>query len=363
MANKSRLSDSNAGLHNPNPNGKKKARILSNKAEANKRQHQQELDSMVVNYDDSLCRPLTDEAKSHTHDCVSAGQGKPVATFRDIAVCAADGTVKDNQYIVLQEKVGSGSFADVYKALYEGKTVAVKILKPANRIKQMTAFQREIDGLTLTGACSHTLDLVGFRKGPEFWIITNFVSGGTLHSRLWERKAPLVLGEVLDVAAQLASCMTYLHNLQPPLMHRDLSPFNLLFDKNDQLKLGDFGVSVSLDEDNEDSAKSYLSVNGHPYYRAPEVERNEPYGLPAEVYSFGSILYECMTGCLLTKEHACLSPEKRVEELMLLSRDPNALQFPYELWELLIRCWSIDPLARPTFVEILARLEEIRLGL
>jgi serine/threonine protein kinase len=359
MANKSRLSNS-GHQQNPNPNGKKKARLLTAEEEANKHRHQQVIDGLALNYDDSLCSPLVEGVRWDPNVCISSVQGKPIAVYRGITITSPDELALPNQQIILYEKVGSGSFADVYKASYNGQTVAVKILKSAEHSKQACAFYRELAGLKETRSCCHTLDLIGYRPAPDFWIITNFMTGGTLHSVLKERNGPLEFEEVLELALQLCSCMRELHGMCPPLMHRDLSPYNIMFDQNGQLKLGDFGVAVTLPEAYVDyHVHSFdLSVNGHPYYRAPEVERKQPYGLRAEVYSFGSILFECMTGYLFTNEIVAVEPEKRVEALLFASMQRADTWLA--LWKLIANCWGVDPLQRPTFADIFEGLVILR---
>ncbi|KAK8671215.1 hypothetical protein V6N13_037817 [Hibiscus sabdariffa] len=85
--------------------------------------------------------------------------------------------------------------------------------------------------------------------------------------------------------------MNYLHNCNPPIIHRDLKSSNLLVDKNWTVKVGDFGLSRLKHE-------TYLSTKngkGTPQWMAPEVLRSEPSDEKSDVYSFGVILWELAT--------------------------------------------------------------------
>ncbi|KAL6070828.1 Protein kinase domain-containing protein [Balamuthia mandrillaris] len=267
-----------------------------------------------------------------------------VSVYNNIEVCSPNGQTKFNQTVVLEEKLGSGCFSDVYKATWNGQLVAVKVLKQC--ANQQKTFERELAALRRTLGWSSTIQLLGFRSAPCFWIITNFMNQGTLASRIEQQRAtgkPFTTDQLLSVAVPLATTLHRLHSLSPPLLHRDLTPDNILF-HDDQLCLGDFGVAVSLyhnpSAQPEGALEACLSPNGHPDYRAPEVLSGS-YGLPAEVYSFASVL------------HAMVSAGSAS------TADVEALACPSWVKRLIGLCWA-EPKARPTFADILAFLDQVK---
>jgi len=102
----------------------------------------------------------------------------------------------------------------------------------------------------------------------------------------------LNLFERLDIAVQTARGISWLHNAQPSIIHRDLKTANLLYDAEGRIKVCDFGLSQSL-------ITQYLQDNnfarGSPLYMAPEVMRGEPFTEKIDIYSFGLIIWELIT--------------------------------------------------------------------
>ena len=84
-------------------------------------------------------------------------------------------------------------------------------------------------------------------------LVTEYLSGGTLHSAIHSRKAfnyaALTEREVLKYALDICRGMEYLHSLSPPMLHRDLKPANFLLDDHGTVKLADFGLGRELAAD------------------------------------------------------------------------------------------------------------------
>ncbi|GAU10175.1 hypothetical protein TSUD_420120, partial [Trifolium subterraneum] len=101
--------------------------------------------------------------------------------------------------------------------------------------------------------------------------------------------------ERLNIAIDAARGLDYLHNgCKPPIMHRDLKPSNILLDENMHAKIADFGLSRAFDND----ADSHLSTRpaGTPGYIDPEYRRTGNTNKNNDIYSFGVILFELITG-------------------------------------------------------------------
>lgn len=87
--------------------------------------------------------------------------------------------------------------------------------------------------------------------------------------------------------------MQFLHELSPPIVHRDLKPANLLLTSNYDVKVCDFGLSKIISR----CSQSYMTTQsrhtvGTPHYAAPELLKNERFGVKVDVWSFGVVLWE-----------------------------------------------------------------------
>lgn len=96
---------------------------------------------------------------------------------------------------------------------------------------------------------------------------------------------------------------------------------------------------------------------------AAEVNEGHAYSLSAEVYNFGSVLYECMTGVVLLAQEPQVLPRSPGTEALRRSAERRGGGFPDELWCLQAACWARDPRKRPSFAALLDRLTALQLAL
>lgn len=134
------------------------------------------------------------------------------------------------------------------------------------------------------------------RKPPVFCIITEFLSGGSLRAFLHklERKA-LPLKKLIAVSLDIARGMEYVHS--QGVIHRDLKPENILFDEDFHLKIADFGIACEAA-----SCDSLAEDPGTYRWMAPEMIKHKVYGRKVDVYSFGLVLWEMVTGTIPYEE-------------------------------------------------------------
>jgi serine/threonine protein kinase len=135
------------------------------------------------------------------------------------------------------------------------------------------------------------MQLVGaWKKPPVYCIITEYLSGGSLRSFLHrQEKRSLPLKKVISVALEVARGMEYIHS--QGVIHRDLKPENILFDQDNCVKIVDFGISC------EAAYCDVLEEDPGTYrWMAPEMIRHKKYGYKVDVYSFGLLLWEMISG-------------------------------------------------------------------
>ncbi|XP_060963078.1 serine/threonine-protein kinase STY46 isoform X3 [Cannabis sativa] len=184
-------------------------------------------------------------------------------------------------------------------------------------------------------------------KPPSLCIITEFMSGGSLYDFL-KQSGVLPLQFLLRVAIDVSNGMNYLH--QNNIIHRDLKAANLLMDENGVVKVSDFGVARVQPESGVMTAET-----GTYRWMAPEVIEHRPYDQKADVFSFGIMLWELLTGKLpyenLTPLQAAVGVvHKGLRPTIHEHTDPI-------LVELMESCWQKEPSLRPPFSEILEILQ------
>ncbi|XP_020575671.1 serine/threonine-protein kinase STY46-like [Phalaenopsis equestris] len=154
--------------------------------------------------------------------------------------------------------------------------------------------------------------------------------------------------------------MAYLHNEPNVIIHRDLKPRNvLLVNSNaDHLKVGDFGLSKLIKVQNSNDVYKMTGETGSYRYMAPEVFKHRKYDKKVDVFSFAMILYEMLEGDPPLANYEPYEAAKFVAE----GHRPTfrAKGYTPELRELTEHCWAADMNRRPSFLEILKKLEKIK---
>ncbi|XP_045602321.1 serine/threonine-protein kinase ULK3 [Procambarus clarkii] len=202
-------------------------------------------------------------------------------------------TPKVPEYI-FAEKIGSGSFADVYKAFKKGKTrevAAIKCVLKSNLSK--TALDNLISEIKILKELKHEhiVEMKDFIWDDRFiYIIMEYCSGGDLSNFVKSRRR---LSETVcqRFLQQLASALKYMR--EKKVSHFDLKPSNILLTSrnNPVLKIGDFGLAQHMPEDDTN-----CTIKGSPLYMAPEIVLKRQYDAKVDIWSVGVILYECLFG-------------------------------------------------------------------
>ncbi|KAH1092828.1 hypothetical protein GLYMA_14G026700v4 [Glycine max] len=247
-------------------------------------------------------------------------------------------------------------------ALWRGIQVAVKTLGEElfTDDDKVKAFHYE---LTLLEKIRHP-NVVQFlgavTQSTPMMIVTEYLPQGDLGAYL-KRKGALKPVTAVKFALDIARGMNYLHEHKPEaIIHRDLEPSNILRDDSGHLKVADFGVSKLLKVAKmvkEDKPVASLDTSWR--YVAPEVYRNEEYDTNVDVFSFALILQEMIEGC----PPFFAKPENEVPKAYVENERPPFRASPklyaYGLKQLIEECWDEKPYRRPTFRQIIGRLEDI----
>ncbi|OVA08866.1 Protein kinase domain [Macleaya cordata] len=257
----------------------------------------------------------------------------------------------DAKLLKFENKVGSGSFGDLYKGTYRTQEVAIKVLKPERINADMQReFAQEVyimrkvrhkNVVQFIGACT---------RPPSLCIVTEFMSGGSVYDFLHKQKGIFKLPSLLKVAIDVSKGMNYLH--QNKIIHRDLKAANLLMDENEVVKVADFGVARVQTQSGVMTAET-----GTYRWMAPEVIEHKPYDHKADVFSFGIVLWELLTGKL---PYEFLTPLQAAVGVVQKGLRPTIPKNTHpKLVELLEQCWQQNPSLRPDFSEIIETLQEI----
>ncbi|XP_026076535.1 RAF proto-oncogene serine/threonine-protein kinase isoform X2 [Carassius auratus] len=196
--------------------------------------------------------------------------------------------------VVLHSRIGSGSFGTVYKGKWHGD-VAVKILKVMNPTpEQLQAFRNEVAVLRKTRHVNIVL-FMGYMTKTNMAIVTQWCEGSSLYKHLHVQETNFQMFQLIDIARQTAQGMDYLHAKN--IIHRDMKSNNIFLHEGLTVKIGDFGLATV--KARWSGSHRVEQPSGSILWMAPEVIRmqdNNPYSFQSDVYSYGVVLYELMTG-------------------------------------------------------------------
>ncbi|KAG8197395.1 hypothetical protein JTE90_013515 [Oedothorax gibbosus] len=261
----------------------------------------------------------------------------------------------------LEEVIGVGGFGKVYRGMWRGQVVAVKAARmdPDEEVAVTTQSVRQEARLfwmlrhpnivTLCGVCL---------EEPNLCLIMEYACGGPLNRILAGKKIPPDV--LVDWAIQIAQGMNYLHYEAPvSLIHRDLKSANVLLSepiepsgdlRNKTLKITDFGLA------REAHKTTRMSAAGTYAWMAPEVIKSSTFSKASDVWSYGVVLWELLTGETPYRGIDALAVAYGVAVNKLTLPIPSTCPPPFST--LMEGCWDPDPHSRPSFPHILQELLE-----
>ncbi|XP_060928989.1 mitogen-activated protein kinase kinase kinase 10 [Limanda limanda] len=264
----------------------------------------------------------------------------------------------DFSELLLEEVIGAGGFGKVYRGVWRGEEVAVKAARqdPDEDISVTAESVRQEARLFWMLRHPNIISLRGVCLGePNLCLVMEYARGGALNRALAGKKIPPRV--LVNWAVQVATGMDYLHNQAfVSIIHRDLKSSNILIlepvARDDlygkTLKITDFGLAREWHQTTK------MSAAGTYAWMAPEVIKLSLISKSSDVWSFGVLLWELLTGEVPYREIDALAVAYGVAMNKLTLPVPSTCPEPFA--QLLAECWSPNPHSRPSFTNILMRL-------
>jgi len=257
----------------------------------------------------------------------------------------------------IESLIGSGGMGEVYRArdLQLPRDVAIKVISSylAADKKQLRRFEQEARAAAATNHPNIlTIFHLGNHEGAPY-LVSELLEGETLRDKL--RRGRIPLPQAIDLAMQIARGLAAAH--EKGIVHRDLKPENLFVTKHGQVKILDFGLAKLTQSlgpaptPDGPAEESILrtepgTVMGTAGYMSPEQARSQPTDARSDIFSFGAVLYEMITG-----KHAFQRATKADSISSVLNQQPPALAktvrgLPAALQRVIDRCLEKDPARR-----------------
>jgi serine/threonine protein kinase len=258
------------------------------------------------------------------------------------------------------KRLGKGCYGAVYEGEVFGGRVAIKLPNHAHLDDgYIQALRNEIAIMTANPHPNVT-QLIGACTEQGHIAIVMELMDGSIFDLLIEENKPIDLYDRVDMARQAALGMNRLHHNNPAIIHRDLKLENMLYKAVGDgyvVKVADFGLGA-LKPLHLQAIKQ--SAEGTPLTRAPEIMNGQPFNQKADVYSFGLCLWSIASRNELFRWHQDHSDYDQFKKAILGGERP-ALDSHWlpSLSKLMEDCWQADPEGRPTFDEIIKRLDDI----
>uniref|UniRef100_A0A674D956 Tyrosine-protein kinase n=1 Tax=Salmo trutta TaxID=8032 RepID=A0A674D956_SALTR len=289
---------------------------------------------------------------------------KPVPTLE------VDPTVFEKRFLKKIRDLGEGHFGKVELCRYDprgdrtGELVAVKSLKPENREEQSSNLWCEIGILKelyhhnivkYKGICQE-------EGGRAIKLIMEYLPAGSLKEYLPRNKSQTSLKTLLSYAVQICQGMDYLGSRN--YIHRDLAARNVLVENESTVKIGDFGLTKSI-KDNEGYYTVKDDLDSPVFWYAPECLVHCKFYLASDVWSFGVTMYELLTYCdsaispmtvflkMIGPTQGQMTVTRLVKALEEGKRLPRPESCPGTVYELMRKCWESTPDKRITFKSLI----------
>lgn len=256
----------------------------------------------------------------------------------------------------------------VYKTEWLGMQIAVKKLKTKknkNNNNELLKLTNEINMLASLRH-PHIILYMGVSfDNNDCYMITEYAQGDSLFKFIHDSKKKFNDLQKINIAYQIATAIQYIHYRD--IIHKDLKTDNILLDENYKIKLGHFGLSSNIKNNNiNNNINSLNNISNDSYaYMAPEILSRDSYNSykkSADIFSYGMILWE-----LITDEIPYANLKKKDEFIEEIVKKRKLITIPKEgnkiLIELAKQCLQYKPENRPTIEKIVKYLVDVNKGL
>ncbi|EDQ88932.1 uncharacterized protein MONBRDRAFT_44237 [Monosiga brevicollis MX1] len=253
--------------------------------------------------------------------------------------------------VILGDRLGGGNYGEVFKGIYNNKTVAIKTIKEESM--ETVEFMKEAHVMKklqhpnlvkLIGVCSTELPM---------YIVQEFVPYGDLLSylRLPQSRIQLDHVSMLYIAQQIADGMSALEAQNT--IHRDLAARNCLVGENLSVKVADFGMGRVVDDLYTARTGTKMPIK----WTAPEALCYDAFSVKSDVWSFGITLWEIAT--FGDVPYPGLEARDVINQLEGGYRMPEPQDCPAGLYEIMTQCWALESRERPSFFDLQHQLDDL----
>jgi serine/threonine protein kinase len=268
------------------------------------------------------------------------------------------GTILGSRYELL-EKIGEGGMAIVYKAKCHllNRYVAVKILKEeySNNIDFMEKFKREAASAASLSA-NNIVNIydVGSERDINY-IVMEYIKGKTLKQIILQNGS-MNYNQAIDYGMQIAKALECAHKNN--IIHRDIKPHNILVTEDGTVKVTDFGIAKAS---SSVTITNSSTVMGSAHYFSPEQAKASFVDCRTDIYSFGIVLYEMVTGRVPYDAESPVSVAlKHIQEPVVPPKHIND-SIPENLNKLILKAIEKEPIKRyQTAKDMLLDLQRIQ---
>ncbi|GCB61606.1 hypothetical protein scyTo_0004126 [Scyliorhinus torazame] len=294
----------------------------------------------------------TDELKQITENIEGVNQNKAPTKFI-------------GNYAIL-DYLGSGAFGNVFKVRkYSGQNLLamkeVNLHNPAfgkDKKDRDSSVEKIVSELTIIREQLHHPNVVRYYKtfveNDRLYIVMELIEGAPLgehFNSLKEKQQQFTEERIWNIFIQICLALRYLHK-EKRIVHRDLTPNNIMLGEQDKVTITDFGLAKQKQENSK-----MTSVVGTILYSCPEIVKSEPYGEKADIWAAGCILYQMTTLNPPFYSSNMLSLATKIVEAAY-EPVPEGL-YSHKVLETIKRCLTSDSEARPDVVEVSAMISDI----